>query len=326
VTDRTSSDRTAGPVAGPNAQERPVPSDPPGLADHGHGRHERGVRQGDVDATRLFTPDGKPVDQGFSPGTPPWQRGSKPHGEVEPSATTEVYRPAAGVATAVASHTTVAEPVPKPPPPGRAGHSSGPRPFSPMPGAPGHGGPGQGGPGQGGPGPVGANGQLPNPFGGAGPEPMRRNDGPRPPMAPRPTARPTARPHQAVRSRVPRAPRKASLQIRRFDPWSVLKLSLVLSVAMFLMWLVAVGVLYGVLNGMGVWDKLNGTWNDLASVNEAEGGGEQLISAGRVFGISAVVGAVNIVLFTAFATVLAFIYNVSADLAGGIELTLSERD
>jgi len=138
--------------------------------------------------------------------------------------------------------------------------------------------------------------------------------------------RPTARPVPPVRGRAPRAPRKASLQIRRFDPWSVLKLSLVLSVAMFLMWLVAVGVLYGVLHGMGVWDKLNGTWNDLASVSEAEGGGESLISAGRVFGISAVVGAVNIVLFTAFATVLAFIYNVSADLAGGIEVTLAERD
>jgi hypothetical protein len=141
----------------------------------------------------------------------------------------------------------------------------------------------------------------------------------------RPTARPTARP-AAARGRVARGPRRASLQIRRFDPWSVLKLSLVLSVAMFLMWLVAVGVLYGVLDGMGVWDKLNGAYSDLASVNDTGGGGEQLISAGRVFGVSAVVGVVNIVLFTAFATVASFVYNVSADLAGGIEVTLSERD
>ena len=134
------------------------------------------------------------------------------------------------------------------------------------------------------------------------------------------------RPSASARARIARPPRKASLQIRRFDPWSVLKLSLVLSVAMFLMWLVAVGVLYGVLDGMGVWDKLNGAYSDLASVNESGGSGETLISAGRVFGVSAVVGVVNIVLFTAFATVLAFVYNVSADLAGGIEVTLSERD
>jgi Transmembrane domain of unknown function (DUF3566) len=151
---------------------------------------------------------------------------------------------------------------------------------------------------------------------------MRRNE---PPHRP-PIGRPTARPIPPIPARPQRAPRKASLQLRRFDPWSVFKLILVLSVAMFLIWLVAVGVLYGILNGMGVWDNLNGTWNDLASVNEAEGSGEPLISAGRVFGISAVVGAVNVVLFTAFGTVLAFVYNVSADLAGGIEVTLSERD
>lgn len=129
----------------------------------------------------------------------------------------------------------------------------------------------------------------------------------------------------STRFRPGRMPRRASLQIKRFDPWSVLKLALVLSVALFLVWLVAVGVLYGVLDGMGVWDKLNGTYSDLVSVN-GQSDGDTLISAGRVFGVAAVVGAVNIVLLTAFATVGAFIYNASADLAGGIEVTLSEQD
>ncbi|MGI5503814.1 DUF3566 domain-containing protein [Lentzea sp. CA-135723] len=120
-----------------------------------------------------------------------------------------------------------------------------------------------------------------------------------------------------------RGPRRASLQVKRVDPWSVLKLALVLGVALFFVWLVAVGVLYGVLHGMGVWDKINSTANDLLQANEP---GEPLISAGRVFGVSAIIGAVNIVLFTALATVGAFVYNVSADLAGGLELTLSERE
>jgi hypothetical protein len=118
-----------------------------------------------------------------------------------------------------------------------------------------------------------------------------------------------------------RGPRRASLQVKRVDPWSVLKLALVLSVALFFVWLVAIGVLYGVLNGMGVWDKINNTANDLLQNNDPG-----LISAGRVFGVAAVIGAVNIVLFTALATVSAFIYNVSADLAGGLEVTLSERE
>jgi len=121
-----------------------------------------------------------------------------------------------------------------------------------------------------------------------------------------------------------RGPRRANLQIKRFDPWSVLKLSLVLSVALFFVWLVAVGVLYAVLNGMGVWDKLNGISSEI--LQPADGGGEPLISAGRVFGVAAIIGAVNIVLFSALATVGAFIYNVSADLAGGLEVTLAERE
>ncbi|WP_083668924.1 DUF3566 domain-containing protein [Saccharothrix sp. CB00851] len=137
---------------------------------------------------------------------------------------------------------------------------------------------------------------------------------------------PNGRPAAAAPSarRPGRGPRRASLQVKRVDPWSVLKLALVLSVALFFVWLVAVGVLYGVLNGMGVWDKINNTASDLLQGNEPNG--DPLISAGRVFGVAAIVGAVNIVLFTALATVGSFVYNVSADLAGGLEVTLSERE
>jgi hypothetical protein len=122
-----------------------------------------------------------------------------------------------------------------------------------------------------------------------------------------------------------RGPRRASLQVKRVDPWSVLKLAFVLSVALFFVWLVAVGVLYGVLDGMGVWDKLNGTYSDFAQ-NSAAGGSGPLITVTRIFSVAAVIGAINIVLFTALATVGAFVYNVSADLAGGLEVTLAERE
>jgi hypothetical protein len=121
-----------------------------------------------------------------------------------------------------------------------------------------------------------------------------------------------------------RGPRRANLQIKRFDPWSVLKLSLVLGVALFFVWLVAVGILYAVLDGMGVWDNLNGISDEL--LQGSNDTGTPLISAGRVFGVAAIIGAVNIVLFSALATVGAFIYNVSADLAGGLEVTLAERE
>jgi hypothetical protein len=119
-----------------------------------------------------------------------------------------------------------------------------------------------------------------------------------------------------------RRPRQANLQLKRLDPWSVLKIALVLAVVLYLVWMVAVGVLYGALDGIGVWDRLNGQYADLVS----EGAGEKLISAVRVFGVAAVVGAVNSLLVAVAFSVSAFIYNVSADLVGGIEVTLSERD
>lgn len=119
-----------------------------------------------------------------------------------------------------------------------------------------------------------------------------------------------------------RRPRQASLQLKRFDPWSVLKIALVLAVVVYLVWMVAVGVLYGVLNGIGVWDRLNGQYADLV----AEQGGQRLISAGRVFGVAALIGAVNSLLVAVGLSVGAFVYNVAADLVGGIEVTLSERD
>lgn len=130
------------------------------------------------------------------------------------------------------------------------------------------------------------------------------------------------RPVRATRGSRP--PRQAALQLKRLDPWSMLKLGLVLAVVLFFVWMVTVGVLYGVLDGMGVWDRLNGTYADLVA-----GGAESaspLISAGSVFAVAAVIGAVNSLLFAVAVTIGAFVYNVTADLVGGIEVTLSERD
>lgn len=129
---------------------------------------------------------------------------------------------------------------------------------------------------------------------------------------------------QGAARRPSRGPRRASLQVKRVDPWSVLKLALVLSVALFFVWMIAIAVIYGVLGGMGVWDQLNGTFTELTQPENSIG--EPLISAGRVFGVASIIGAINIVLITALATVAAFIYNVAADFAGGVEVTLSERE
>lgn len=131
------------------------------------------------------------------------------------------------------------------------------------------------------------------------------------------------RPAVSVGSRRGRGPLRASMQLRSIDPWSALKISLLLSIGLFFVWLVAVGIIYLVLDGMGVWDRLNTGVTDLM---ENTGGASPLIGPGQVFGVAAIIGIINVVLFTAMATIGAFVYNMSADAVGGVEVTLADRD
>jgi hypothetical protein len=125
-------------------------------------------------------------------------------------------------------------------------------------------------------------------------------------------------------SRRTRGPVRASMQIRRIDPWSTLKVSLLLSVALFFVWMIAVAFLYLVLGGMGVWSKLNSNVGDL--LNNTSGSSAELVSSGTIFGGAFLIGLVNIVLLTSMATIAAFVYNLTTDLIGGIEVTLADRD
>ena len=97
------------------------------------------------------------------------------------------------------------------------------------------------------------------------------------------------------------------------------------SVALFFVWMIAVAFLYLVLGGMGVWSKLNSNVGDLLTSAGGQTGGE-LVSSGTIFGGAALIGLVNIVLLTAMGTVGAFIYNLTTDLVGGVEVTLADRD
>jgi hypothetical protein len=151
---------------------------------------------------------------------------------------------------------------------------------------------------------------------------------PRPPQPRKTTAEePAARSAGTSRVQVGTrhtGPVRASMQIRRIDPWSTLKVSLVLSVALFFVWMIAVAFLYLVLGGMGVWSKLNSNVGDLLTSGGGSGG--ELVSSGTIFGGATLIGLVNIVLLTAMATCGAFIYNLTTDLVGGVEVTLADRD
>ncbi|MBU2669976.1 DUF3566 domain-containing protein [Actinoplanes bogorensis] len=132
-----------------------------------------------------------------------------------------------------------------------------------------------------------------------------------------------------VTSAAARGPRRARLNLKRIDPWSVMKFSFAVSVVLFIVVVVATSVLYLALDAMGVWTEVNTSLKELVSASggeDASSSGGFQITAWGVIGTSMLIGAVNVVLFTALATLGAFIYNVCADLVGGVELTLAERD
>ncbi|MEV6634472.1 DUF3566 domain-containing protein [Actinoplanes sp. NPDC051470] len=131
---------------------------------------------------------------------------------------------------------------------------------------------------------------------------------------------------QTVASAAARGPRRARLNLKRIDPWSVMKFSFAVSVVLFIVVVVATSVLYLALDAMGVWTTVNSSLGDLVNASGGAANGGFRVTAWGVIGTSMLVGAVNVVLFTALATLGAFIYNVCADLVGGVELTLAERD
>jgi hypothetical protein len=111
------------------------------------------------------------------------------------------------------------------------------------------------------------------------------------------------------------------LQLRHIDPWTVLKFSCVLSIALFVVWMLTVGVLYSMLQASGVVSSIN---DSVMRINGA--GSDAPLTWKIVLGGASVIGVLNIVLFIALSTIGSVVYNLCADLVGGIEVTLSERE
>ncbi|MWA01422.1 DUF3566 domain-containing protein [Actinomadura sp. LD22] len=108
-----------------------------------------------------------------------------------------------------------------------------------------------------------------------------------------------------------------------------MKFSFVMSLVCFVVLLVAVVVLYVILSGLGVFDAISDTVNSLTKQQGDTTGGVDAgswFSFARVFGYTVLVGALNVLLITALSTVGSVIYNLAADLVGGVEVTLKEAE
>jgi hypothetical protein len=127
------------------------------------------------------------------------------------------------------------------------------------------------------------------------------------PVAPRPGAAAA----QAV-------DRRARLVLRRLDPWSVLKFSLLFYLCLMLVGLLAFAVIWFVLVNMGVFEEISkfaGNFN----LNVA-------FPAGKVFRWYILLGLVGVVLWSIVTVLATLLFNLINDITGGIEVVLAERE
>ncbi len=120
--------------------------------------------------------------------------------------------------------------------------------------------------------------------------------------------------------------RRARLVLARVDPWSVMKLSFLLSIALAVVAFVAVFVLWSVLDTMGVFDSVGKSVESVTRSSDSAEGVDifDYIGLGRVLSLTVVLSGVNVVLMTALCTLGAFLYNMAASLVGGLHVTFTE--
>lgn len=119
--------------------------------------------------------------------------------------------------------------------------------------------------------------------------------------------------------------RRAKLRLVQVEPWSVMKTAFLLSIAVGIVTVVAVGIVWGVLGAAGLWDSVNSIVQD--SIGDSTGEPfeiQKYLGTSRVLGFTMIVAVADVVLITAIATLGAFLYNLSASLLGGIEVTFAE--
>ena len=113
--------------------------------------------------------------------------------------------------------------------------------------------------------------------------------------------------------------------INRVDPWSVLKVSLLLNVAIGIMMVVGAAIVWFMLDSLHVFSQIQDLVGSVVETNSnAFTGVVEYMKFSRAISMSTIIAVVNLILSTALCTLAALIYNVIASLVGGIHLTLAD--
>ena len=122
-----------------------------------------------------------------------------------------------------------------------------------------------------------------------------------------------------------RAPKRARLYVTRIDPWSVTKAAFMLALAIGIVIVVAVGVLWWVLDVTGVFQAIARTFDEVIGTATTGFDLMSYLEFSRVIGVAIIVASVEIILVSLLATLFAIMYNVTVGLTGGIEVVLSDE-
>ena len=117
--------------------------------------------------------------------------------------------------------------------------------------------------------------------------------------------------------------RRVKMTISKVDPLSALKIGFLTSVAVGIMIVVAMMILWFVLDSMKVFSQIN---NLLQTLNQPDllRVGEYL-EFGRWMSFAVIIAIIDVVLLTALAAVGALVYNLIASLVGGQRITVTDE-
>jgi len=129
-----------------------------------------------------------------------------------------------------------------------------------------------------------------------------------------------------ARTRRPSSNRRTRVTVRRFGLLSVFKFALIFSVCMMVVVWLALMLIFFALQAAGVTDTIS-YW--IGCVINAPEGTKHCVASGvdgvrlftTLFGVGLVMAAASAVLWT----FIALIYNLIADIVGGVEVVLAEK-
>lgn len=111
---------------------------------------------------------------------------------------------------------------------------------------------------------------------------------------------------------------RRDLMVRRVDPWTVLKISLVFYSCMLIIVMLANAVLWAFIARLGLIQQVTeiaGALNIALSIN-----------TGNILQATFLLGVLGVIFWSSVNVFLAFLYNLVADLIGGVRIDLAEDE